>query len=80
MGQELPDNLVYASINPGAARSSGSQGELKVAGLTQRIFLNKDTESRPSKKEPDLELLLMTSAYHFVLSATFTTSMCCFLT
>lgn len=34
MGQELPDNLVYAYINPGAARSVCSEGELKVAGLT----------------------------------------------
>lgn len=37
-GQELPDNLVYASINPGAARSGGSQGELKVADLLKQRY------------------------------------------
>lgn len=59
----------------GGARS---QGDLKVAGLTAADLPKQDTESRPSKKKPDMELVLMTSAYH-VLSAMFTTSMCCFL-
>ena len=33
-GQEPPDNLVYAYINPRAERSVRPQGELKVAGFT----------------------------------------------
>lgn len=49
-GQELPDNLVYASINPGAARSGGSQGELKVAGLTAEDLLKQRYRKQTLKK------------------------------
>lgn len=51
MGQELPDNLVYAYINPGAARSLGSQGELKVAGLTAENLLKQRCRKQTLKKE-----------------------------
>lgn len=39
MGQEPPDNLVYAYINPRAERSVRPQGELKVAGFTAADLL-----------------------------------------
>ena len=39
MGQELPDNSVYAYINPGAERSIRRQGELKVTGFTAADLL-----------------------------------------
>lgn len=63
MGQELPDNSVYAHINPGAARSVSSQGELKVALLTQVELLTEIYRRQTLNKKPAVELRIMASGW-----------------
>lgn len=79
MGQELPDNFVYAHINPGTARSISSQGELKVALLTQVELLSEISLRQTLNKEARCRTVNNVLWLSFCIVCNFYNKHCCFL-